>query len=471
MTQLLSVFDMLKIGVGPSSSHTYGPWVAAGRWTQELVGKGVLNQIKNIRISLYGSLALTGKGHATDKAIILGLLGEDPETTDIADIDSKTQKVATEKTIAINGSHTVLYDPATDLLFLKNKSLPYHSNAMKFEGIAESGQIFESIYYSIGGGFVVKEGEEVINNNRRPAFPCHNATDLAKYCRENKKTISELVLENEKAWRTETEIKEKLLQIWKVMKEAAYTGCHTEGILPGGLQVKRRAFDLNKQLIRIHTYRNSDEWMEAMQEGRDFRKVITRISCLAIAVNEVNASMGRIVTAPTNGSAGVIPAVLFYYLCFSGQKTTEEDIVRFLLTAAEIGKYFKTGATISAAAGGCQAEIGVSSSMAAGALTEMLGGSPEQALMAAEIAAEHHLGLTCDPVAGLVQIPCIERNSMGAVKAVTASMIALASNPASAKVSLDNVIQTMKETAENMNSKFKETSLGGLAVNVALPEC
>jgi L-serine dehydratase len=230
---------------------------------------------------------------------------------------------------------------------------------------------------------------------------------------------------------------------------------------------------MNKQLLRVHDYKNANDWIEAMKVGRDFRKVITRISCLAIAVNEVNASMGRIVTAPTNGSSGVIPAVLFYYLCFSGQEVKEDDIVKFLLTAGEIGKFFKIGATISAAAGGCQAEIGVSSSMAAAALTEVMGGRPSQVLMAAEIAAEHHLGLTCDPIGGLVQIPCIERNTMGAVKAVTASMIALASDPSFAKVSLDNVIKTMKETAENMNSKYKETSMGGLAVNVGvnLPEC
>ena len=468
--QHLSVFDMLKIGVGPSSSHTLGPWIAAKRWLHELIPPGSPDRVAEIRISLYGSLALTGKGHATDKAIILGLLNEDPQSTDIHSIGIKTEKVFLEKKISIHGA-LVKFDPSCDLLFLKDQLLAYHSNGMQFQALMESGKTHTNIYYSIGGGFVVKEGEVELEEKTSPIFPCANAKDLAWHCEANNKAISDIVLDNEKVWRSEAAIREELLEIWKVMKQAAYEGCHTEGVLPGGLNVKRRAFDLNKELIRTHHYQNADEWMEAMKEGNDFAKVITRISCLAIAVNEVNAAMGRIVTAPTNGSAGVIPAVIFYYLCFSGQATTQDDIVRFLLTAGEIGKYFKTGATISAAAGGCQAEIGVSSSMAAAALTERMGGSPAQALMAAEIAAEHHLGLTCDPVAGLVQIPCIERNSMGAVKAVTACMIALSSDPASAKVSLDKVIQTMKETAANMSAKFKETSMGGLAISVGLPEC
>lgn len=463
---------MLKIGVGPSSSHTLGPWIAARHWIRELHGSGLSgSSIKNIRITLYGSLALTGKGHSTDKAILLGLLGEDPETTDISMVTFRTEKVIKEKTLLIPSMQAIPFDPESDLIFMKDRSLPYHPNGMKFEAFHGNGSVNEAIYYSIGGGFIVKEGEQPAAFKHTPLFPCNNARELAGHCVAQGKTISDIVLENEKTLLEEGEIRKRLLSIWKVMKEAAYLGCHTQGELPGGLKVKRRAYDLNKQLIRVHQYSGPDEWMEAMKEGRDFSKVITRISCIALAVNEVNASMGRIVTAPTNGSAGVIPAVLFYYLCFSGRDTSEDDIVRFLLTAAEIGKYFKTGATISAAAGGCQAEIGVSSSMAAAALTERLGGTPMQALMAAEIAAEHHLGLTCDPIGGLVQIPCIERNSMGAVKAVTASMIALVSEPSSAKVSLDDVIRTMKETAENMSSKYKETSLGGLAVNVGLPEC
>jgi L-serine dehydratase len=461
---------MLKIGVGPSSSHTLGPWIAAQRWVNELEINGRLSQVTNVQVLLYGSLALTGIGHATDKAILLGLSGEDPETIETFLIQDKIERIKSDKKLLLKNKYSIIFESSA-IHFFKDQSLPFHPNGMKFQAFTAHGAMYESIYYSIGGGFVVKEGEELKLSNIKPRYSCSNSTDLAAFCDNEKKSISDIVLENEKVLRSEEEIFAKLIKIWNVMKESAFLGCHTEGILPGGLKVKRRAFDLNKMLIRSNNYSNADEWMEAMKEGKDFRKVITRISCIAIAINEVNASMGKIVTAPTNGSAGVIPAVLFYYLCFSGQKTTEEDIVRFLLTAAEIGKYFKMGATISAAAGGCQAEIGVSSSMAAAALTERLGGSPAQAMMAAEIAAEHHLGLTCDPVAGLVQIPCIERNSMGAVKAVTASMIALASDPAAAKVSLDNVIKTMKETAENMHTKYKETSLGGLAVHVGLPEC
>jgi L-serine dehydratase len=473
MVPYISVFEMLKIGVGPSSSHTLGPWKAAYQWSAELHAEGIHKQLKNIRVTLYGSLALTGKGHSTDKAVLLGLLGEDPETTDIHQLNAKCEKVYSDKKIVLQGALTAVeFNPETDLVFVKNLSLPYHPNGMKLEAFTHSGKCIESIYYSIGGGFIVKEGEiAAVDNPLEPVYVCRNASDMAKHCTDLEMSISDIVFENEKLLLPEPEIRKKLLNIWKVMKEAAFIGCHTQGELPGGLHVKRRAYDLNKQLLRVHTYSGADEWMEAMKEGRDFSKVITRISCIALAVNEVNAAMGRIVTAPTNGSSGVIPAVLFYYLCFSGKETSEDDIVRFLLTAAEIGKYFKMGATISAASGGCQAEIGVSSSMAAAALTERLGGTPAQALMAAEMAAEHHLGLTCDPVGGLVQIPCIERNSMGAVKAITASMIALASEPGSAKVSLDQVIKTMKETAENMSSKYKETSMGGLAVNVGIPEC
>lgn len=475
MSAFLSIFDMLKIGVGPSSSHTLGPWIAAKKWLRELDEENKLATITSITVSLYGSLALTGKGHYTDKAVIFGLLDLDPETVDSLIIEKVYNEVVNTKIIKIKGKHPIAFDPEESIIFLKNLSLPFHPNALKFEAIFSDGKSAESIYFSIGGGFVIKENAKVLSSsdNTQLPFPSINALQLSIHCAKAGKSISQIVLENEKSFRSEGEIMDRLKKIWDVMREAAYIGCHTEGVLPGGLNVRRRAFDLNKQLIRKQGYNNSVEWLEAMREGRDFRKVITRISCLALAVNEVNASMGRIVTAPTNGSAGVIPAVLIYYLCFSGQKTSEEDIARFLLTAGEIGKYFKLGATISAAAGGCQAEIGVSSAMAAAALTERLGGSPAQALMAAEIAGEHHLGLTCDPVGGLVQIPCIERNSMGAVKAVTASMIALSSDPSYAKVSLDNLICTMKEISENMNSKYKETSLGGLAVNIGvnIPEC
>lgn len=474
MGQFLSVFDMLKIGIGPSSSHTLGPWKAALQWIEELEKRGLLPKINSIDIYLYGSLALTGKGHYTNKAVILGLIGEDPETVSPSVIDSLVNEVNAKKKILLKGKYQLAFNSELNIHFFKKQSLEFHSNGLKFRAGVDTGEVIENTYFSIGGGFIVKEGEHESSLERKePPYPCFNATDLIKYCQKLNASVSEIVLENEKTWKPEIEIRQKLLNIWGIMKEAAFEGCHSEGTLPGGLNVKRRAFELNKQLLRVHNYKNVDEWISAMKVGGDFRKVITRISCLAIATNEVNASMGRIVTAPTNGSAGVVPAVLFYYICFSGQVVKDNDIVKFLLTAAEMGKFFKMGATISAASGGCQAEIGVSSSMAAAALTERLGGTPAQTLMAAEIAAEHHLGMTCDPIGGLVQIPCIERNSMGAVKAITASMIALASDPYSAKVTLDNVIQTMKETAENMHSKYKETSLGGLAINVGvnIPEC
>jgi L-serine dehydratase len=468
---ILSVFDILKTGVGPSSSHTLGPWNAARKWIRELKNFSILSEVEKVKITLYGSLALTGKGHATDKALMLGLSGEDPERIDITKISSIIKKISNEKRIVIDEKY-IPFNEEEDIFFNKSEELPFHSNGLKFEALRKDNSLLQtSVYYSLGGGFILRENEVESFSRLKPEFYCFSSQELLLLCKQTGKAVSDIVLLNEKTWRDEEDIKRKLLELWNIMKEAAYIGCHTEGILPGGLKVKRRAAEMNRQLLRVSNYSDADGWMEAMKVGRDFRKVIMRISCLAIAVNEVNASMGRIVTAPTNGSAGVIPAVLFYYLCFSGKETKDEDICRFLLTASEIGRFFKTGATISAAAGGCQAEIGVSSSMAAGALTECLGGTPDQVLMAAEIAAEHHLGMTCDPVGGLVQIPCIERNSMGAVKAVTASMIALASDPQSAKVSLDSVIRTMKETAENMSKKYKETSLGGLAVNVGMAEC
>lgn len=471
--EYISIFDILKIGVGPSSSHTLGPWKAARIFLSVLKNEITEGEIKSLDVFLYGSLALTGKGHYTDKAIILGLMNEDPETTDISGIEEKINKVKSSGKITIH-KWNVDFNPDEQIHFLKKERLPFHSNALKFKVTTTSG-VIEKTYYSTGGGFVVEENGEIIDVSKvTPPLYCDTAEELASVCVDYNLSISDVVWKNELSRENDpVKIKSKLLQIWEVMKDAAYKGCHSEGELPGGLHVKRRAAEMNKNLLRVTDYKTADAWIEAMKIGNDFSKIITRISCLAIAVNEVNASMGRIVTAPTNGSAGVIPAVLFYYICFSGKNPGQEDIIRFLMTAAEIGKYFKLGATISAAAGGCQAEIGVSSSMAAAALTEGLGGSVPQCLMAAEIAAEHHLGMTCDPVGGLVQIPCIERNSMGAIKAITATMIAMASKPTNAKVSLDNVIQTMKETAENMNFKYKETSLGGLAVNIGvnLPEC
>ena len=475
MGTYISVFDILKIGIGPSSSHTLGPWKAASAWMDDLHRNNLLMDVVSVEVSLYGSLALTGKGHYTDKALTFGLLQIDPVSIAIDRLAGIYEDVVGSERVPHVAGGEFLFNPVRSIHFLKKENHPFHPNAMKFSAVLCDGKIYETFYFSTGGGFICRENElpSEIDEGLKLPYPYADSGELAAICHKTGMSISEVVLENEKIFRSEEDISDRLLRIWKVMLESAYNGCHTEGILPGGLQVVRRAAELNRQLIRKNDYTGAGEWLEAMKEGRDFRKVLTRISCLAMAVNEVNASMGRIVTAPTNGSAGVLPAVLIYYLCFSGREVEDSNIVRFLLTAAEIGKFFRQGATISAAAGGCQAEIGVSSSMAAAALTECLGGSPGQVLMAAEIAAEHHLGLTCDPVGGLVQIPCIERNSMGAVKAVTAAMIALAGNPDKAVVSLDNVIKTMKEIAENMSDKYKETSLGGLAANVRvnLPEC
>ena len=345
---------------------------------------------------------------------------------------------------------------------------------MTFLITLKDGNTISQTYYSIGGGFVVMEGE-IANEKQRVdlPFPINTAADLLHWCMKGL-SISEVVMENENTWRTEIATKEGLLQIWRVMKDCIYRGCHTQGELPGGLQVQRRAYALNKKLTTdFDAYVDYNDWLFVIKKsGQNFTNVLDWVSCFALAVNEENASFGRVVTAPTNGAAGVIPAVLLYYIAFC-DGNSEDKIIKFLLTASEVGSIFKKGATISAAMGGCQAEIGVSSAMAAAALTECLGGTQKQALMAAEIAMEHHLGLTCDPIGGLVQVPCIERNTMGAIKAITASQLALQSMPDYARVSLDKVIKTMWETALDMNSKYKETSDGGLAINIpiSLSEC
>ncbi|MCZ6694647.1 MAG: L-serine ammonia-lyase [Bacteroidetes bacterium] len=469
----ISVFDMLKIGVGPSSSHTLGPWRAAQRWLSELQANPHFDKIEGIKIYLYGSLALTGKGHHTDTAIMLGLSGEDPETMDISEITNKIEKIRTSKRMKLWGEKTISFIPDEDIIFLQNKTLPFHANALQFSTTIK-GQKVKSIYYSIGGGFVVKDGEDTVKQKVKLPFPCNHASDLLQHCQKNKISISEMVWQNELAWRDESQIKFKLIRIWETMRESLYRGCHSQGILPGGLEVKRRAYDLHHKLIKGHPYQGVEDWIPAIKKGdHSFQEILKWISCFAMAVNEENASLGRVVTAPTNGSAGVIPAVLMYYICFCDQEVDNNQIMKFLMVAGELGSFFKKGATISAAMGGCQAEIGVSSAMAAGALTECLGSTVEQSLMATEIAMEHHLGMTCDPIGGLVQIPCIERNSMGAVKAITACKIAMESDPAYAKVSLDRVIETMWDTAKDMNKKYKETSLGGLATHVPVnhPEC
>jgi L-serine dehydratase len=471
----ISVFDIFKIGIGPSSSHTLGPWRAAQRFLHTLNEKNILYEVKEIKILLYGSLAKTGIGHGTDMAVQLGLCGDDPVSFDVHNINAKLHDIADMKKIVLAGLHEVDFDPREDIEFLITETLPFHPNALSFLATLKNDDSIAETYYSVGGGFVVKEGEEV--NNAQAAqlpFPINTADDILHWCRKTGLSINEVVMENENAWRSEQETREQLLRIWKVMSECVYEGCHAEGELPGGLSVRRRAAGLNKKLIRDNSYTDFNSWIAAIRQGgTDFKYILDWVSCFALAVNEQNASFGRVVTAPTNGAAGVIPAVLLYYVIFNNESMDEDRIIRFLLTASEIGCIFKKGATISAAMGGCQAEIGVSSSMAAAALTEAMGGTQRQALMAAEIAMEHHLGMTCDPIGGLVQVPCIERNTMGAIKAITASQLALQSMPDYAKVSLDGVIKTMWDTALDMNSKYKETSDGGLAVNVplSLPEC
>lgn len=473
-SEQISVFDMFKIGIGPSSSHTLGPWRAAERFIQKLRSISVLQAVEQITILLYGSLAKTGIGHGTDIAVLLGLSGDDPVTFDVNQVIPKVEQIKSSNILHLGGEKYIPFSYADQLLFLYDQSLPFHPNAVTFQAFLENGKAVSETYYSIGGGFVVQENDtETVLKEVDLPFPIDTAQQLISACMRTGLKISELVLENELAWRPEEETRKGILDIFRVIKECIYKGSHTEGVLPGGLNVERRAARLNKRMVKGRTYSDYDSWVEALRAGgKDFGYILDCVSCFALAVNEENASFGRVVTAPTNGASGVIPAVLQYYITFH-DAYREEKIIQFIATASEIGSIFKKGATISAAMGGCQAEIGVSSAMAAGALTECLGGSQRQVLMAAEIAMEHHLGLTCDPIGGLVQVPCIERNTMGAIKAITAAQLALQSNPDKAKVSLDAVVSTMWETAQDMNVKYKETADGGLAVKVplSLPEC
>jgi L-serine dehydratase len=472
--EAISVFDMFKIGVGPSSSHTLGPWKAALRCLETIEQNCGIENVEKITILLYGSLAKTGKGHGTDIAVLLGLCGEDPVTIDVNSISIKIDTISNLKILNLNGHHAIPFDPATDVQFLFRDTLPFHPNALTFLIRTVVGEEWSETFYSIGGGFVVKEGEsQSISQSVDLPFPISRADDLLHWCMKTGLAISEVVLENESSWRPESRTRKGVMTIWETMKNCMFRGCHTTGTLPGGLFVKRRAFDLNKRLTTGKFYSDFDSWVKVIREGgSSFQYTLDWVSCFALAVNEENAAFGRVVTAPTNGAAGVIPAVLQYYIAFCNGYD-EDKIFRYLLTASEVGSIFKKGATISAAMGGCQAEIGVSSAMAAAGLTEVMGGTQRQALMAAEIAMEHHLGMTCDPIGGLVQVPCIERNTMGAIKAITASQLALQSSPDYAKVSLDKVIATMWNTALDMNSKYKETADGGLAVQLplSLSEC
>lgn len=431
--------------------------------------------MQHVRVLLYGSLAKTGKGHGTDVAVLLGLCGEDPVTFDVNEITPRIKQIGEQKTMTLGGTRKIPFDPAVDVVFLMTESLQYHPNALTFLCSFSNGEEIAETYFSIGGGFVVKEGEEGGGSGDfvHLPYPIEKAEYLLAACKKTGLSISGVVMENEKTWRSEEETRQGVMRIWHTMRDCIYRGSHIGGELPGGLNVTRRAAGLNQKLTKGHTYNNYNEWLQVIRSGGySFQYTLDWVSCFALAVNEENASFGRVVTAPTNGAAGVVPAVLQYFIAFC-DGNDEDKIVNFLLTASEIGSIFKKGATLSAAMGGCQAEIGVSSSMAAAALAEALGGSVEQCLMAGEIAMEHHLGLTCDPVGGLVQVPCIERNTMGAIKAITAAQLALQGNPGNARITLDDVVNTMYETALDMNHKYKETAEGGLAVQVplGLSEC
>ncbi|MXV38538.1 L-serine ammonia-lyase [Flavobacteriaceae bacterium Ap0902] len=468
----ISVFDMLKIGVGPSSSHTLGPWRAAQEFVQELKDHHIFDSTQTVEIDLYGSLSLTGIGHATDKAILLGLSGTDPVTIPVEYIDDIISFIKDENQINLNEEKLIPFEWSQ--IHFNKDFLPYHSNGMMLTAILEDGDKYESTFYSIGGGFITKEETDEtidLSDNKDFPFPTNSGEQLLAHCTKLGVNISDLVLKNELTVRKEEEIDHDLKKIWNVMLESVYLGCHTDGFLPGGLNVRRRASDVYRKLKDDkYSYTNKEEWITAIRKTKmHYREVFKWVSTYAIAVNEVNAALGRVVTAPTNGSAGVIPAVLLFYITVENHKADFAEIKKFLLTAGVVGSIFKRNATISAAMGGCQAEIGVSSAMAAAALCEMRGGTSEQCLNAAEIAMEHHLGLTCDPINGLVQIPCIERNSMGAIKAINAAELALDQDHA--KVPLDRVVETMWATAKDMNSKYKETSEGGLAVSVKIVDC
>lgn len=474
MHQAISVFDMFKIGVGPSSSHTLGPWRAAQSFCRFLLDNHSLEDVRRVKVLLYGSLAKTGKGHGTDLAVQLGLSGLDPVTVDTTGLQDRIEEIRMNKKLKLNGTALIQFGQQEDIQFLYAESLPYHPNGLGFLAELSNGELISQTYYSIGGGFIEQEGSA--QSHTKPPelpFPINTANDLLHWCMKTGMAIHEIVAENELTWRSDLDTRNGLLEIWTVMKTCMHKGCHQKGILAGGLNVKRRAADLNRQLLGDENYQTYEEWTKLISsKGSDFRYILDWVSCFALAVNEENASFGRVVTAPTNGAAGVIPAVLQYLIVFC-ENNNEDKVIPFLLTASEIGSIFKKGATISAAMGGCQAEIGVSSAMAAAALCECLGGTQRQVLMAAEIAMEHHLGLTCDPIGGLVQVPCIERNTMGAIKAITAAQLALQSTPDFAKVTLDTVVKTMWETARDMSAKYKETADGGLAqqIPLSLSEC
>ncbi len=455
----ISVFDLFKIGIGPSSSHTVGPMRAAGRFVSALEQQQLLAQVDSLVIHLYGSLGATGKGHGSDKAILLGLEGEYAESVEPALIDQRLQKIRSSRTINLLAQHVIAFDESTQLVLHQKKSLPFHPNGLQFSAFDKKGdELLDKIYYSVGGGFVVEQADaeqdhlHASDESRQP-FPFRSMQQLLAHCKEQKLSISDIMLHNEKVWRSEAEIKSGLLHIWQVMQDCIDQGSKNEGILPGGLDVKRRAPELYQKLVTQHE-----------RALRDPLTTLDWVNLYAIAVNEENAAGGRVVTAPTNGAAGIIPAVLKYYDRFNAD-SNEDGIVRFLLTAGAIGILYKENASISGAEVGCQGEVGSACSMAAAGLAEVSGATPAQVENAAEIAMEHNLGLTCDPIGGLVQVPCIERNAMAAIKAINAKRMAM-SGDGEHFVSLDKVIATLSETGKDMKTKYKETSRGGLAVNV-----
>ncbi|MCV6604680.1 MAG: L-serine ammonia-lyase [Porticoccaceae bacterium] len=453
-----SVFDIFKIGIGPSSSHTVGPMRAAREFVSSLKASGKLASVQRVKSELYGSLGATGKGHGSHKAVILGLEGEAPETVNVDSISQRIARIREQNSVQLLGEKAVEYIDERDLILHRRESLPYHANGMKFTAFdSDQNEVDARIYYSVGGGFVVDEeaagADRIIEDSTELPYRFTTAAQLLELSRDTGYSISKLMLENEKMWHSEQDVRDQLLNIWQVMDSCIERGIRTEGILPGGLKVRRRAPQLHRQLgSQINTL------------NQDPLVAMDWVSLFALAVNEENAGGGRVVTAPTNGAAGIIPAVMRYYRQFCNNND-DEMVVKFLLTAAAIGILYKENASISGAEVGCQGEVGSACSMAAGALTEILGGTPEQVENAAEIAMEHNLGLTCDPIGGLVQVPCIERNAMASVKAISAARMALRGD-GKHFVSLDKVIKTMRDTGRDMQDKYKETARGGLAVNV-----
>jgi L-serine dehydratase len=456
----LSVFDLFKIGIGPSSSHTVGPMLAALRFAEGLRRDELLTTTESIKVELYGSLGATGKGHGSDKAVLLGLAGERPDSVDTTCVDSRMAAIRASGELKLLGEKAIRFVEKQHLAMIR-KPLTFHPNGMIFRAFDAAGlQIRSREYYSVGGGFVVDEqaagADRIVEDTTSLQYPFTTGKQLLAHCAEHTLTISQVMLANEAAWRPEAETRTRLLHIWQVMQDCVEAGCRNEGIMPGGLKVKRRAAALHRQLCK-----------HPEASLRDALSVLDWVNLYALAVNEENASGGRVVTAPTNGAAGIVPAVLHYYSRFI-PSSNDDGVVRFLLTAAAIGILYKENASISGAEVGCQGEVGVACSMAAGALCEVLGGNVNQVENAAEIGMEHNLGLTCDPIGGLVQVPCIERNAMGSVKAINAARMALRGD-GQHFVSLDKVIRTMRQTGADMNNKYKETARGGLAVNIV--EC